>query len=287
MALAEKCPSPTSISTEIYWRNKFANIWFWEKQKYATFGLTQMAPCNTNKTRWGWGRQWPAQLNFYTATTRDQFERLLAASSHRTREISKACQTQNVFKMLDRGRRGILHDDNVCLFQTGLVCADVWQEAVCGNVCPATPRPCECVAASVRAAAPITLSCSKPNRKWDSLNFAKRVSLIMLRAKNMGVGTVRKKENMVFSLQTFSVVLRFVRWPGAFLCAKRASREDTKPTKSDKGKWKSNFRKSIAHKKWERNWEVMMEVLDLLKGSILSWTFWYWWVKSDVFEQMI
>ena len=36
---------------------------------------------------------------------------------------------------------------------------------------------------------------------------------------------------------------------------------------------KSNFRKSVAHEKWEKNWEVMMEVLDLLKSSILSWTF--------------
>ena len=181
---------------------------------------------------------------------------------------------------------GILHDNNACLFQTGPVCADVWQEAVCENVCPATPRPCECVAASVRAAAPITLSCSKPNRKWDSLNFAKSLSLIMLRARNIGVGTVRKIENLFFCLQKFSVVLRFDRWPGAFLCAKRASREETKPTKSDKGKWKAISEKVFLMKnerkieKWWWKFWIFWRVLFLVER------FWYWWAKFDVFEQL-
>ena len=44
------------------------------------------------------------------------------------------------------------------------------------NVCPATPGAGSKPRQSLRSAAPITLSCSKPNRKWDSLNLHKSCS---------------------------------------------------------------------------------------------------------------
>ena len=44
--------------------------------------------------------------------------------------------------------------------------------AVCAKVCPATRGVSE-PRQGLRSAAPITLSCSKPNQKWDSLNLAK------------------------------------------------------------------------------------------------------------------
>ena len=47
---------------------------------------------------------------------------------------------------------------------------------VSANVCPATPGAGSKPRQSLRSAAPITLSCSKPNRKWDSLNLHKSCS---------------------------------------------------------------------------------------------------------------
>ena len=44
------------------------------------------------------------------------------------------------------------------------------------NVCPATPGAGSKPRQSLRSAAPITLSCSKPNQKWDSLNLHKSCS---------------------------------------------------------------------------------------------------------------
>ena len=44
--------------------------------------------------------------------------------------------------------------------------------AVCAKVCPATRGVSE-PRQGLRSAAPITLSCSKPNQKWDSLKLAK------------------------------------------------------------------------------------------------------------------